>query len=543
MKRGGLALCLTLSLLGTASAQDLGAYRTLAGELDAAASGAGRDAIATLKRLDAAQAALDKLKPTLGSQVATGLQDTVNAVRAAQARTPEELQAQVHLARGQMRKALYDQTLALLSSAPGNGTAQVELLAREFGLEAQALLPDARAGRLNVVAWQLQRNAANKLNLALNNVPAEQSGTAYLRLARAASWYPVLQETGKHVSPPLEAGQFTQALGQVASGDVAGLKRSLTQIRAGAQAVTTLLKTAPSTGEAVAQNPAEKAEKVPPVAPSNGGNAEVVPAGQGNVGDTRSGGATTLKPSAASTAQVYASLGRALVAAGQSDLVQARTELRQSSLALEATPASIRSRGGYDSLARHLQELSTRQVLKPMDVQAVMAEWTALEQNRPMRLLESVALGSSRLLGGPVHSLLALLLALSCAIPLYLLHLAFGRQNPYWRAISAALVLLLLPALTDGIFGALGWLGETLNMPMLTGLLSLTPGQSALGWPVRLLVTALAVGLATYGFRGLCEQFGLLSGQRPRSAARVQDTPESGSRDAKVTSFDWDEEV
>lgn len=549
MKTATSALAfLTLAALSSACAQDLTAYRALAQQLDAASAGAGKDALATLKRLDAAQTALDKLKPSMANQaLATNLQDTMNAVRAAQARTPAELQAQVHLARGLMRKSLYDQTMTLLTSNPTNGTAQLDLLAREFGMTSAALLPDLKAGKLNLVAWRIQKNAVNKMTLALNNVAAERSGTAYLRLARAASWFPVLQDAASHLQPPLSAAGFTQALGQVASGDVTGLGQSLKALRTGAQALSASLTNPPPAvvGEAVpvtnagqgAQSPQKQAqEKVPPV----------VPADQAIIKDTPA--PAKAQPLAAGTANVYGHLGRALVAAQRTELDDARAELTQVNLALAATPASLRQQAGYDALVRHVQELSARQALRPVDVQALMAEWAALEKNRPMSMLGSAALGSARFLNGPLRVLLALLLALACAAPLYLLHLAFGNKNPYWRAISLALMVLLLPTLADGLFGVLGWLGDSLNMPALRGLLSLTPEQSALSVPLRLLGSALALGLATYGFRGLCQQFGLLGSKTSKSSkssrgAKTARPAVTKPKDPDQTSFDWDEEV
>ncbi|MCD0170924.1 hypothetical protein IHN59_14945, partial [Deinococcus sp. 23YEL01] len=120
--------------LGGAGAQDLAAYNSLAQNLDGAVTARASSAQAALARLDAAQSALDTLSPTLRNrQIVTGLKDALGSSRAALGRTPAELEAQVLLARGLMRKALYDQTLALLSSAPQNGAAQVRVLAREFG--------------------------------------------------------------------------------------------------------------------------------------------------------------------------------------------------------------------------------------------------------------------------------------------------------------------------------------------------------------------------------------------------------------------------
>lgn len=532
-------LLMGAALSGAASAQDLTAYRTLAAQLDAASASAGGDSLVTLKHLDSAQTALDKLSPTIGSRpLAANLQDTMNAIRAAQGRTPAELQAQVHLARGLMRQALYDQTMSLLATAPGNGSAQLELLAQEFGMSTSALTPDLRAGKLNVVAWRVQKNAANKLSLALNNVEPQATPAAYLRLARAASWFPILQEAGKSVQPPLQSGQFTQALSQVAGGDTAALKTSLSQLRAGVAALNTALKQSPTSAPGTSVKTGGGGGQPPVVAPPRTSSAPTLP----DHGAKNTAGQPAAAPASPGVAAVYASLGRALSAAARADLDSARAELTRTNAALAALPAALRGTDGYDALVRHVQQMSTRQALRPVDVQALMTEFSALEARPRLSgsALDTAAQASSRLMGGGVRAVLALLLSLFGLVPLYLLNLAFGGRNPYWRAISGALVLLLVPTLADGLFGALGWLGDLLNIPALRGLLRLTPGQSALGVPLRLLATAAALALATYGFRGLCDQLGLL---KRKPGAALRSAGKASPQNLKQTILDWDEEV
>ncbi|MFD1731809.1 hypothetical protein ACFSC4_13225 [Deinococcus malanensis] len=137
-----LHVALLVAGAGSAGAQDLTAYGRLAASLDQAAAVRSSSAAAALTQLDRAQQALDTLAPTLRNrQIVSGLEDSLGAARASLARTPAELQAQVQLARGLMRKALYDQTLAGLGGQPANGSAQLRLLTREFGLQARPRRP------------------------------------------------------------------------------------------------------------------------------------------------------------------------------------------------------------------------------------------------------------------------------------------------------------------------------------------------------------------------------------------------------------------
>ena len=173
---------LMLAVLGSAGAQDLSAYNAVATNLDAAYQTSGTNAEATLTQLDRATESFKQLEPTLRNrQIAGGISDALAGARAALARTPAEVQAQVLLARGLMRRALQDQTLTLLAGAPANGDAQLRVLAREFGLStaaAQALSTDARAGRLERVAWRLQRSAALQVSAALASARPVRSGAA-----------------------------------------------------------------------------------------------------------------------------------------------------------------------------------------------------------------------------------------------------------------------------------------------------------------------------------------------------------------------------
>ncbi|WP_240738431.1 hypothetical protein [Deinococcus fonticola] len=542
-RAGVLALMLALSAAGTASAQNLTAYSRLAQQLDAAAAGAGQDSLATLKQLDAAQAALSELQPTLSStKLSAALQDTLNAVRAAQARTPAELQAQVQLARGLMRKALYDQTMNLLATTPANGSDHLKLLARELDVEPASVQTDVQAGHLNRAAWKLQQSATAKLQAALGSVQVQQSGAAYLNLARAAGWFTVVQDAARSVDPPLKPEQFSLALTQLSGGQLGELQGSLRSLRGGVAALSTSLKTPAAQTDSPVKgvvNSSKPPVSVPPVTPPAKPSPATPPAATPGA---NTGAATAASlPRTAGADAAYASLGRALSATTRADLPATRRALQDALTALTKAPAALRGAPGYGALVQRVKFMAGRAALRPADVQALIGDLSTLEARQAGKsgsVMTALASGTALALGGGVRAMLALLLALACAAPLYLLNLAFGGKNPFWRAISAALLLLLLPTLAEGLLGFLGWLGDTLNVPFLRGLLALTPGQSAFGVPLRMLVTALALGLATYGFRGLCVQFGLLGGRRPAGPR-----PAPKPKQPDQTSFDWDEEL
>ncbi|GGO33767.1 hypothetical protein [Deinococcus humi] len=528
---------LTAALLtaGSAGAQDLGAYRALAADLDGAVTARTTSAALALSRLDAATPNLEKLAPSLSNrQLVAGLQGALDGARGALARSPAELEAQILLARGLMRKALYDQTLSRLASTPLNGTAQLRLLASEFGLSgeaAQALSNDGAAGRLPRVAWRVQREAARKISEALNAAQPTQSSDTYLNLARGMAWFTAVQDASG--ASELKVSQFGDALRQLTAGDVAALRTSLTALRQGNSVFLSSLALPPSG--------AAQATPVDPVTATPGPASAPVTVTSGPASTTAAqtrptpAGRTVARLTTTTTGEIYAALGRALSAAGHGNSSQARQQLGQATTALAKAPPSLRSAQGYDTLVFDLGAAQARAALRPEDVQVLIATLTALEQRaagQPTSALDSVSAGVSRGFGGWLRVLVFALLALLAFVPLYLLNLAFGGRNTFWRAIAAGLALLLLPAFLEGLFGLLGAIGDLSGIGTLAAASNFTLTQNAYGLPLWALTVALAIGLSTFGFRGLCQQFGLLG----RRSAPTQDV-------AAAQSLDWDEDL
>lgn len=525
-RRFAAALALAAALAaGTAGAQDLGAYRALAASLEAASQARPASAERALVQLDRAETALAELAGSLRHpQLAGGLQDTLGRARGALARTPAELQAQVLLARGLMRRALYDQTLTLLADTPGKGAEAVRLLGREFGLNAAAgaaLAADAGAGRPERVAWRLQRAAAAKVGAALGAARAERTPAAYLSLARAASWFTVVQDAGG--AGGLQVATFDEALRQLTAGDTAGLTATLRTLRQGAAALNAALATPPRVVAPVEQPSAQGQPNTQAASPTPApppARQAVRPPPQAS--PSRAGGVDG----------AYAALGRALTAAGHGDGEEVRAALGRARAALSAAPGDLSRAGGYAGFLESLAAAQDRRSPRPADVQALIAGLGALEREaageRPSRL-DAASAGASRSFGGGLRAAVFLGLALLALVPLYLLNLAFGGRNASWRAITAGLVLLLLPVFLEGVFGFLGWLGDRLGVPLLAGASTLTLTQGAYGVPLWALTAALGIGLVAFGFRGLCVQFGLIGSP-------------AAPRPALSQGLDWDEE-
>ncbi len=141
---------------------------------------------------------------------------------------------------------------------------------------------------------------------------------------------------------------------------------------------------------------------------------------------------------------------------------------------------------------------------------------------------------------------LTLAIGLLALIPLFLLNVAFGGGNRHWQAIGVALLLLLVPALYEGLVGLGGVLAALADVDALLPLAAFSVFSSAAAQTVWATTTLLAVGFATAGLVGISRQFGLLGGRRGRGG-----TGRASTGSAKATSatagtaatVDWDDEL
>ncbi len=525
---------LSLTLLGSAGAQNLTAYRQLKNALGEAVQHRTFSKAASLSDLQKAQRALDTLKPTLSSELLSkGLDNTLSAARASLARSPADLEAQVTQARGLMRAALYSQTLDELSRAPAPAAPllnQSRLLAEEFGLSGAAissLVNSASGGKLADIQRLLQQAAARKVQGYLSAVNLSDRAQAYLNLTRAASWFTAVQSAPAASS--LQVEQFAAAFAALPGGDSGAARRALQTLRSGAASFLSAAQSRPS-AQPPSPQPAQPRQTQPnPPLPTQAGNGAA--AGPAKPPTTR----PSVRPSAGNLTAadaIYAALGRALSAAAVADQPAARRALGDAEVAL-GQAGRLSSSASYAALATNLAALKTRSGLRPSDVQAMIGQLRNTEAEvaqQPVSALRSGAASLALSLGGGVQAAAFLLLALLCAYPLYLLNLAFGNRNPYWRSIFAGLLLLLLPVLLEGVGGFLGFLGDLGGVPALRSLTNLSLTQNAWGGLVWGLSVGLALAALIYGFRGLCLQFGLLGNARP-----MQTETQS--------SLEWDEEI
>lgn len=513
---------LASAALGQAGAQNLDAYRDLKTALNQAVQDRPFSKGRSLSDLQKAQQALGLLQPTIQDKVLSqGLSDALAASRASLARSPADLEAQVTQARGLMRAVLYTQAL---TAAPGAALRpnQARLLSEEFGLSGAAssrFLASFGSGEAAQAQRALEQAAARKVQGYLGAVNLADKTASYLNLTRAASWFTAVQSAPQ--ASTLEVAQFASALKAVAGGDTAAARSALQTLRSGA---ASFVQAASGAAPSTAVNTVPSLPTTPKPAPAQAGNKPGVPA---------TPPALTLIPNGGGGVErIYAALGRALSAASVADQTAARSAIEDAERALGQSPALGRSVSS-SALATDLSILKTRSGLRPGDVQSAIGDLANVEaeaRSGAGSVLNASAGSVSRGGGGGVRAALFFVLALISIYPLYLLNLAFGNRNPYWRGVLGGLLLLLLPLLLEGVFGLLGWLGDLAGVGALRSLTNLTLTQNAWGGPVWALSLMLALTALTYGFRGLCTQFGLLGGARP-----LQTETQS--------SLEWDEEI
>ncbi|PYE55695.1 hypothetical protein [Deinococcus yavapaiensis] len=524
----------TLALLTAPLAQAQGVdafarqYPDITSALSSALADQRSDPKRSLADIDRARALFANVAPTLGtSPLAGGIRDALQNARIAIARSPVDLEAQTTQVRGLLRKALHDESLEALGRAETSGVVGVGVLADDVGMKGAArarVVSAARANDVDRVRLLFERVALNKIRSSLDAVNPASRAAAYLETARATSWFSLVQDSPR--AGDLNSRDFVAALQSLTAGDTAAFTRQLSDLRASVARFTQAAQRS-NTAQPVtvpAQPSTEPAASPPSTAP-----AATTPAAP-----TAPATPTAPAASPSSVDALFAPLGLALTASGHGDLSGAREQITEAFRVLNALPANVRSTPEATALAQDLERFSASAPIRVNDVRALLGSASNLQRaatNAAPSALDATSSGVARVWTGWLSGLVFIVLALLAFYPLYLLNLAFGGRNPYWRAIGAALTLLLLPAMLEGV-ASIGSLLHGLTGAGFFGFLTnLSLFQHPLGQFVWALSLAFAIGLSTWGLRGICMQFGLLARRGPAEPARAQ------------AAVEWDEEL
>jgi hypothetical protein len=144
---------------------------------------------------------------------------------------------------------------------------------------------------------------------------------------------------------------------------------------------------------------------------------------------------------------------------------------------------------------------------------------------QPASAMQNMAASVQPWWAGTLRGILFFVAALLFCYAIYLLNLAFGGKNPYWRYIGISMVLLFIPPLLEG----LAWLGsvlsQTAGLTFFDALSSLSVLQNTLAQMAWAVLMIAAAAFATAGFRGIATQFGLIRNRNQTTMSSASVSP------------------
>ncbi|GHF93153.1 hypothetical protein GCM10017783_01320 [Deinococcus piscis] len=542
-------LSAVLVSLPAAQAQDLGAYRELGHALSRAQSVRPTDVGAALIELDRAEGVFAVLRPSLRTPpLSSSIQGALDQARAALARTPTDLEAQTLYAQALLRHALYTQTLQDLLQADVDTGPRLNQLAQDFGLNAADTAALRRAGQFGqpeIAAALLQQAAARQTVAVLapwqSGAAALSRDEAYLRLTQASGWYLHLAE----LTGAPDAATYSASLNQVAQGNLAGSAQSVRQLHSTALQLQQSLRDQLAAAQSSAEKPAVP-QRETPGAP--GGQAQAtaaqatssvivvpaIPEHPSATAPTVGSPARTPGGSAPNITAIYATLARALAAAGSQDQAAAQSALSQAAQAVDTLPTGLQGQATTE-LAAHLHSLSKRSWIEPSDIAAEIMQLRELEKQaqsapRAGTAAPQVHALTTRLWSGQIQALAFLLLTALLPLPFYFKFQALGHQKGEWALIVTGIGMLVIPAFTEGLTILFSWLGNALGIPLLEHAALLSMRHSPLGHLLWWLFTLIGILLMTAGFYQLsCRRKQVALAKARWTSARSQVTTEEAA--------------
>ena len=529
------ALLIALCLPVAAAQNDLiGAYRSIQASLETARTSLRPDPRRALAQVQAAENTFrrvgDQLSGTLSSGATSALK---NAQLAVSRSSSADFGAQSGQIKAILERGMFETYFAVFANTAQAGRYAVALgQALKLSPATQAdLSASTRSGNQTRARAILESAIAQIIGQALNSA-RDNTGNraiAFAGISRAANHFLIVQDSPR--VGEVSVASFSSAIESLAANDTPGFQQAVSslsaQIRGFAQRSRALSASAPIT------KPSRKplaSSSTPSAAPAAAPAATV----SSNVAAIRASlvkagiGAGKAEQLAGDLAnQGYSSIGAALDRVSVK-LAGALSKIQDANI-LDGRAAISDAKNTFDSSLRAVVEaadpaLATRVSrvfdateaaagLRPVDVTVLLGEIDTIRSwstGQPMSGLQAVVATVQPVWMVYLRGALFLTAALLFAYPIYLLRLAFGGRNPYWRYIGIAMVLLFIPPLIEG----LAWLGSFIaqgtGLRFLDGLTSLSVLQNPLAQIAWVVILFLTVGFATAGFMGIAAQFGLI---------------------------------
>jgi hypothetical protein len=160
--------------------------------------------------------------------------------------------------------------------------------------------------------------------------------------------------------------------------------------------------------------------------------------------------------------------------------------------------------------------------VRPVDITVLLGEVFSLKNlfnnKQPANTMQNLSASVQPWWAGFLRGILFFITSLLFIYPIYLLNLAFGGKNPYWRYIGISMVLLFIPPLIEG----LAWFFSLVGFDSLSAFSVLQNPLAQIAWVILLIAAA---AFATAGFRGIATQFGLIRNRNQPTMNTASVTP------------------
>jgi len=583
-------------------------YDQLAPKLEEARAELKQDPAASLQAIDDALNIFRNGAENIPEVLSEGVVQALNNARIAISRKSEaDLESQLWVVRGSLGKMLYEamfqatfkgdteEALALLDRL-------IEITARTPDLKQKAI-PLIEAGDVDKLRTLFERAYAEAIYKSLELArKRDKPASAFVLTAKAYGLYLVVQD-----SPRIDnvANDFINALSALQKGDRETFNQETAKLMAvaqnffraagGASGAAPVAQVKPAANEQAAAKPAEE-----PATPTQTNNA----APAATAATAAATATTAATPAAVSAPAVQPKtlvnpmeqleqdltflVGNEAKAKKIANLlaqsgIYSYTDWRNSLLitrGLVASAIPYAATGNPDGAKKYLAYAQSRYTyeISPL-VQAVSPETDSTIIEMFDRLQDGVGLRTSDinliidlLMGAEQHvmgeeffakkpfmvalaieratfglprAIFFIIVGVLALFPLYLIYLAFGGRNLYWRLLGLAFFFLLLPALIEGM----AYFGDILatygGMPSLHRLSSASIMQNILAQMAWSVMIFLVVVFASWGLRGIAIQFGLIQDRRQPSTTvqtEVGSTSETNPTLTSETIVEWDEE-
>ena len=529
------ALLIALCLPVAAAQNDLiGAYRSIKASLETARTSLRSDPRRALAQVQAAENTFRRVSGQLSATLSGGANSALkNAVQAVSRSSSADFGAQSGQIKAILERGMFETYFAVFANTTQAGRYAVALgQALKLSPATQAdLSASTRSGNQTRARAILESAIAQIIGNALTSA-RDNTGNraiAFAGISRAANHFLIVQDSPR--VGEVSVASFSSAIESLAANDTPGFQQAVSslsaQIRGFAQRSRALSASAPivkPSRKPLASSSTPSAAPVAAPAASVSANVSAIRASLIKAGV----GAAKAEQLAGDLAnQGYTSVGAALDRVSVK-LAGALSKIQDANIP-DGRAAISDAKNTFDSSLRAVVEaadpaLATRisrvfdateaaAGVRPVDVTVLLGEIDTIRNwstGQPMSGLQAVVATVQPVWMVYLRGALFLTVALLFAYPIYLLRLAFGGRNPYWRYIGIAMVLLFIPPLIEG----LAWLGSFIaqgtGLRFLDGLTSLSVLQNPLAQIAWVVILFLTVGFATAGFRGIAAQFGLI---------------------------------